>query len=44
MGIPVIPMHGAVVTGQMEGATCLFATPCSRGCAIGANFPVDHAC
>ena len=39
MDIPVIPMHGAVVTGQMEGRnTCLFATPCGRGCAIGANF------
>ncbi|MFL5298176.1 MAG: GMC family oxidoreductase [Phenylobacterium sp.] len=39
MGVPVIPMHGAVVTGQMEGRnTCLFATPCGRGCAIGANF------
>ena len=39
MGIPVIPMHGAVVTGQMEGRnSCVFATPCGRGCAIGANF------
>ena len=39
MGIPVIPMHGAVVTGHMAGRnTCLFATPCGRGCAIGANF------
>ncbi len=39
MNIPVIPMHVAVVTGQMEGRnTCLFATPCGRGCAIGANF------
>lgn len=39
MGVPVIPMHGAVVTGQMEGRnTCLFATPCGRGCGIGANF------
>jgi choline dehydrogenase-like flavoprotein len=39
MDIPVIPMHVAVVTGQMEGRnTCLFATPCGRGCAIGANF------
>ncbi|THD77072.1 MAG: GMC family oxidoreductase [Phenylobacterium sp.] len=39
MDVPVIPMHGAVVTGQMEGRnTCLFATPCGRGCAIGANF------
>src|SRR3954462_709513 len=39
MGVPVIPMHGAVVTGQMEGRnTCLFATPCGRGWSIGANF------
>ena len=39
MGIPVIPMHGAVVTGQMEGRnSCIFATPCGRGCALGANF------
>ena len=39
MGIPVIPMHGAVVTQAMEGRnTCIFATPCGRGCAIGANF------
>ena len=39
MGIPVIPMHGAVVTQPMEGRnTCVFATPCGRGCAIGANF------
>ncbi len=39
MGIPVIPMHGAVVTQAMEGRnTCIFATPCGRGCSIGANF------
>lgn len=39
MGIPVVPMHGAIVTEKMEGRnTCLFATPCGRGCAIGANF------
>src|SRR5436189_5084355 len=39
MGIPVVPMHGAVVTEAMEGRnTCVFATPCGRGCAIGANF------
>lgn len=42
MGIPVAPMHGAVLTGeveQMEGRnTCVFATPCGRGCSIGANF------
>lgn len=39
MDIPVIPMHGAVVTQAMEGRnTCIFATPCGRGCSIGANF------
>ena len=39
MGIPVVPMHGAVVSQAMEGRnTCVFATPCGRGCAIGANF------
>lgn len=39
MGIPVVPMHGAVVTEKMEGRnTCVFATPCGRGCSIGANF------
>lgn len=39
MDIPVVPMHGAVVTQKMEGRnTCLFATACGRGCSIGANF------
>ena len=39
MGIPVVPMHGAVVSSPLEGRnTCVFATPCGRGCAIGANF------
>ncbi|MEO8115055.1 MAG: GMC family oxidoreductase [Phenylobacterium sp.] len=39
MGIPVVPMHGAVVTQTLEGRnSCVFATPCGRGCAIGANF------
>jgi choline dehydrogenase-like flavoprotein len=42
MGIPVVPMHGAVLTSpvaEMNGRnTCVFATPCGRGCAIGANF------
>ena len=39
MGIPVVPMHGAVVSQAMAGRnTCVFATPCGRGCAIGANF------
>ncbi|HEY8572304.1 GMC family oxidoreductase [Phenylobacterium sp.] len=42
MGIPVVPMHGAVLTGSVEEMngrnTCVFATPCGRGCSIGANF------
>ena len=39
MGIPTAAMHGAVVSQAMEGRnTCVFATPCGRGCAIGANF------
>jgi choline dehydrogenase-like flavoprotein len=42
MGIPVVPMHGAVLTQPVEAMngrnTCVFATPCERGCAIGANF------
>lgn len=39
MGIPTAAMHGAVVTQPMEGRNaCVFATPCGRGCAIGANF------
>ncbi len=42
MGIPVVPMHGAVLTSaveQMDGRNiCVFATPCGRGCSIGANF------
>jgi choline dehydrogenase-like flavoprotein len=40
MGMPVIPMHGAVVTGQMEGRnTCVFATPCGRGGALCIRQP-----
>jgi choline dehydrogenase-like flavoprotein len=42
MGIPVVPMHGAVLTQAVEEMngrnTCVFATPCGRGCALGANF------
>jgi len=42
MGIPVVPMHGAVLAQAVEEMngrnTCVFATPCGRGCAIGANF------
>ena len=39
MGIPVLPGRGAVVSQAMEGRnTCVFATPCGRGCSIRANF------
>jgi len=39
MGIPIIPMHGAIVTQPMDGRNvCVFATPCGRGCSLGANF------
>ncbi|HEY0651235.1 FAD-binding protein, partial [Phenylobacterium sp.] len=39
MGIPTIPMHGAIITQPMEGRNvCVFATACGRGCSIGANF------
>jgi choline dehydrogenase-like flavoprotein len=39
LGIPVIPSRHAVLTKPMPGrAPCFYATPCSRGCAIGAAF------
>jgi choline dehydrogenase-like flavoprotein len=39
LGIPVIPSRIAVLTKPMPGrAPCFYATPCSRGCAIGAAF------
>lgn len=39
MGMPVAAMHGAVLTRPLNGRSqCLFATPCSRGCSIRANF------
>lgn len=39
MGIPIVPAHVAVLTQPHRGRpACLYATPCDRGCAIGANF------
>ena len=39
MGIPVVPNHAAILTQPLNGRPpCLYATDCSRGCAIGANF------
>jgi choline dehydrogenase-like flavoprotein len=39
LGIPVIPARIAVLTKPMPGrAACFYASPCSRGCAIGAAF------
>lgn len=38
-GIPIVPAHVAVLTQPHRGRpACLYATPCDRGCAIGANF------
>lgn len=39
MNIPVAGMRSAILTQPHNGRpACLFATPCSRGCSIGANF------
>ena len=39
MGIPVTPMHAAVLTKSINGrSACIYATPCGRGCSIKANF------
>jgi choline dehydrogenase-like flavoprotein len=39
MSIPVAAIRVAVLTRSLNGRPpCLFATPCLRGCAIGANF------
>ena len=39
MGVPVVPMHAAVLTRPLNGrAACFYATPCGRGCSIRANF------
>lgn len=38
-GVPIVPAHVAVLTRPHRGRpACLYATPCDRGCAIGANF------
>jgi choline dehydrogenase-like flavoprotein len=39
LGIPVVPSHMAILTRPLNGrAACFYATPCGRGCSIGANF------
>ncbi len=39
MGIPVTPMHAAVLTKGINGrSACIYSTPCGRGCSIKANF------
>lgn len=39
LGIAVVPSHLAVLTRPRPGrSACVYATPCNRGCAIGANF------
>ena len=39
MGIPVAAVRAAILTRPLNGRPpCLYATPCERGCGIGANF------
>jgi choline dehydrogenase-like flavoprotein len=39
LGIPVAAVRLAVLTQTLNGRPpCLYATPCIRGCSIGANF------
>ncbi len=39
LGIPVIASRMAILTKPLPGrAPCFYATPCGRGCSIGANF------
>ncbi len=41
LGIPVAHMHRAIITEPIEGdprQPCYWATPCGRGCSIGAAF------
>ncbi|OYV05720.1 MAG: GMC family oxidoreductase [Verrucomicrobiales bacterium VVV1] len=39
LGIPVIPSRMAILTKPLNGrAACFYASSCSRGCSIGANF------
>lgn len=38
-GIPVVPMHRAVLTRPKDNrAACFYATACGHGCSIGAAF------
>lgn len=39
LGIATAPMHRAVLTKPLDDrAACFYATPCGRGCSIGAAF------
>ncbi|MEH6582359.1 MAG: GMC family oxidoreductase [Halioglobus sp.] len=39
LGIPSAPMHRAVLTRPIDNrSACFYATPCGRGCSIGAAF------
>ena len=39
LGIQTAPMHRAVLTRPIDDrAACFYATPCGRGCSIGAAF------
>jgi choline dehydrogenase-like flavoprotein len=39
LGIPVVPIHRAILTRPLNGrAACFYATPCKRGCSTRANF------
>ena len=39
LGIPVVPMRRAVLTEPLDDRqACFWATPCGRGCSIGAAF------
>jgi choline dehydrogenase-like flavoprotein len=39
LGIPVVPAHLAILTRPLgDRQQCLYATPCGRGCSVGANF------
>ncbi|ACA84667.1 GMC family oxidoreductase [Shewanella woodyi] len=39
LGIPTAPMHRAVLTRPKDDRqACFYATPCGRGCSIGAAF------
>ena len=39
LGIPLAPMHRAVLTEPKDNRLkCFYATPCGRGCSIGAAF------